>query len=278
MLCVAVGLGSGLGSLLRFQSAFVMKPNAKYSALFFPVVNDCRLDFSRFGAGISRRRKSAQMTNPFNRGSAPDRARDDLQRPGDFERGHKKLGGRKKGTPNRISPSHKRAMREAIHRIGYDGYGKDGEVGYFKWVAERDLTFFYVDVWSRLLEVQIYAAAMGGSSPRVTMNAPPRHALRKIKTHPSGWWLRGDDDAYESLVQDYMGMAVGQYKTFCKFYVAAFLTPPKNWRSRVARSQRHFNELCSPAIASSKEDQRDQELKFARFCALLKAKGGSVTP
>jgi hypothetical protein len=40
------------------------------------------------------------MTNPFNRGSAPGRARDALQRSGSFEPGHKKRGGRKKGSPN----------------------------------------------------------------------------------------------------------------------------------------------------------------------------------
>ncbi len=95
----------------------------------------------------------SRQTNAFNRGSAPDRARDSWQRPGSFKPGHKKLGGRKTGTPNRISADHKQAMREAIHRIGSDGNGKDGEVGYFKWVAECDETFFYVDVWSRLLEI-----------------------------------------------------------------------------------------------------------------------------
>ena len=32
------------------------------------------------------------MTNPFNRGSSPDRARDASQRSGTFKPGHKKLG------------------------------------------------------------------------------------------------------------------------------------------------------------------------------------------
>jgi hypothetical protein len=65
----------------------------------------------------------SRQTNAFNRGSASDRARDSFQRPGSFEPGRKKLGGRKKGTPNRISAAHKKAMREAIHRIGSDGFG-----------------------------------------------------------------------------------------------------------------------------------------------------------
>ena len=177
----------------------------------------------------------SRQTSAFNRGSAPDRARDPYQRPGSFEPGRKKIGGRKKGTPNRISAAHKKAMREATHRIGSDGYGKDGEVGYFKWVAGRDIDFFYVDLWLRLLDVQEYHAAMRVGAAQVTMDEePPRRALRKKNTRPLGW-LRGDDDPYESLVQDYMRMAVERFKIFCKIYVAAFLVPPKNWRARVAR-------------------------------------------
>jgi hypothetical protein len=44
------------------------------------------------------------MTSRFNRGSSPGRARDASQLSGSFEAGHKKLGGRKKGTRNLISP------------------------------------------------------------------------------------------------------------------------------------------------------------------------------
>jgi hypothetical protein len=40
------------------------------------------------------------MRNPFNRGNSPGRARDAWLRPGTFEPGHAKLGGRKKGTRN----------------------------------------------------------------------------------------------------------------------------------------------------------------------------------
>ena len=36
----------------------------------------------------------------------------------------------------------------AALRVGSDGNGRDGIVGYFTWVAERDLTSFYVDLWS----------------------------------------------------------------------------------------------------------------------------------
>ena len=82
------------------------------------------------------------MTNPRKRGSAPDRARDAHLRPGSFKKGHRKLGGRKRGTPNAFSPDYKQAILEAAHRVGHDGNGEDGAVGYFSWVGERDPDFF----------------------------------------------------------------------------------------------------------------------------------------
>jgi hypothetical protein len=74
------------------------------------------------------------MSDPFRRGSAPDRARGELQRPGSFKPGHKKLGGRKKGTPNALSADYVSAVLEAAYRVGRDGNGKDGFVGYLRWL------------------------------------------------------------------------------------------------------------------------------------------------
>jgi len=70
------------------------------------------------------------MTNPFNRGTAPGRARDASERPGTFKPGHKKLGGRKKGTPNALSADYKNAIIAAAYFAGRDGMGADGLVGY----------------------------------------------------------------------------------------------------------------------------------------------------
>jgi hypothetical protein len=77
------------------------------------------------------------MSNPITRGSAPGRARDASQRPGSFKPGHEKVGGRKKGTPNRISADFRTAVLAAADRIGSDGKGKDGMIGYFGYLAER---------------------------------------------------------------------------------------------------------------------------------------------
>jgi hypothetical protein len=75
------------------------------------------------------------MRDPLRRGSAPDRAREKHR--GSFKKGHKKLGGRKRGTPNLIAYDLRKALLEAAYRIGYDGNGKDGCVGYFVWVARN---------------------------------------------------------------------------------------------------------------------------------------------
>jgi hypothetical protein len=166
------------------------------------------------------------MTNPFNRGSAPGRARDALQRSGSFEPGHKKRGGRKKGFRNVISPEHKRALFDAALRVGSDGNGRGGIVGYFAWVAERDLTFFYVDLCSRLLELQIHEEAMSPAAHGTTNEPGDR------KKQPMAFELRGGPD---DEVQDLMNLAIERPKQFCKALCAALLTPPKGWRARARR-------------------------------------------
>ena len=75
------------------------------------------------------RRGVSTLTNPFTRGSAPDRARSADRRPGSFKPGHEKRGGRKRGTPNLFTIDHKKAILEATYRIGQDGDGKDGVLG-----------------------------------------------------------------------------------------------------------------------------------------------------
>ena len=52
-----------------------------------------------------------------------------------FRSGHQKLGGRKRGTSNKSTPFDQRAVLKAAHLVGFDLNGKDGLVGYFKWVA-----------------------------------------------------------------------------------------------------------------------------------------------
>ncbi len=82
------------------------------------------------------------MTDPLNRGTTPARARDASQRPGTFRKGHRKFGGRKKGTPNVVTKDLKVAIVEAAHRLGSDGKGKDGLVGYLMALAVEDTRTF----------------------------------------------------------------------------------------------------------------------------------------
>jgi hypothetical protein len=48
-----------------------------------------------------------------------------------FKKGHKKLGGRKKGILNKKSQSLDHLIMAAIQKAGSDGKGKDGAVGFF---------------------------------------------------------------------------------------------------------------------------------------------------
>jgi hypothetical protein len=82
------------------------------------------------------------MLNRLNRGTTPARARDASQRPGTFQKGHRKFGGRQKGTPNVITKDLKIAIVEAAHRLGKDGKGKDGLVGYLMALAATDTKTF----------------------------------------------------------------------------------------------------------------------------------------
>ncbi len=94
------------------------------------------------------------MTDPLNRGTTPARARDASQRPGTFQKGHRKFGGRKKGTPNVITKDLKVAIVEAAHLVGSDGKGKDGLVGYLKALAAGD-TRAFCSLLRALLPLQI---------------------------------------------------------------------------------------------------------------------------
>ena len=59
-----------------------------------------------------------------------------------FKKGHKKLGGRKKGTPNRINRNLIEVMLKAAGQVGSDGKGKDGIGGYFRRLAGKKEGYF----------------------------------------------------------------------------------------------------------------------------------------
>ncbi|MGF6430368.1 hypothetical protein [Bradyrhizobium sp. Pha-3] len=66
---------------------------------------------------------------------------------GTFKKGVKPGSGRAKGTRNRTTTILKDAILEAATRVGHDGKGKDGLVGYLQMLAVREKA-----VYARLLE------------------------------------------------------------------------------------------------------------------------------
>ena len=87
------------------------------------------------------------------RGSAPNRDHPDYERPGSFKPGHQKIGGRKRGTPNVLTAEQTRDS-EAAYRIGNDGNGRDGIVGYFAWVARYHPATFGIPLLISLLPLE----------------------------------------------------------------------------------------------------------------------------
>jgi hypothetical protein len=71
--------------------------------------------------------------NPFIRGTSPGRARTPHR--GSFQRGHAKHGGRKKGTPNAISPRVRKAIAAAAKRVPR---GTRVNRNHWQWVGEKN--------------------------------------------------------------------------------------------------------------------------------------------
>jgi len=175
------------------------------------------------------------MTNPSRRGSAPNRAQPDYARRGSFGQGHKKLGGRKRGTPNVFSIDYKKAIIEAAWRIGEDGNGKDGIVGYFKWVVVHHTAVFLSPLLINLLKLEL-AERNTPEGPHRTMEEINQHfrdyigltGRNRAETETgevgsrSQWDWTGQPFPVGSLMQ----VAVKNPKEFCTLFAAAFLRPP----------------------------------------------------
>jgi hypothetical protein len=174
------------------------------------------------------------VTNPFKRGSAPGRGQPDYLRPGNFKSGHEKHGGRKCGTPNVFSADYKKAIIEAAYRVGWDGNGYLGIVGYLAWVAAYHPPAFFVLLNSILVLENVETEAP--ERPCRTLDEIDQWCVEYIgltsKTRTkrrtadaesgSAWDWTGQDFPVGSL----MHAAVTGPKAFCKLIVAGFLRPP----------------------------------------------------
>ena len=79
------------------------------------------------------------------------------QRPGTFKKGHKKLGGRKKNTPNRYSRDMLERILRAAEQVGSDGKGKAGVDGYLQMLAGKKVGYF-VGLLRQAVQKQVPAA------------------------------------------------------------------------------------------------------------------------
>ena len=162
------------------------------------------------------------MGNPFNRGSAPGRARDASQRSGSFKPGHKKLGGRKKGTPNRISGDTKQLLLEVVRYVGSIGNGKDGVVGYYKWLAKCHPKVF-VSQCARLLALETPKAVSRWANETATA-----FELNETLRKQAELLLRGRPSDDPGVFEDLVRLAVEAPQSFAAMLGATFLIPPKN--------------------------------------------------
>ena len=91
-----------------------------------------------------------------------------------FEKGHKKLGGRKAGVPNKFPRDLRDAILAAAESVGSDGRGRDGLVGYFMRLAKHPKIF--VKLLLRILSLE-------AKQPPVT--EPPSWDLRLLTEEES---------------------------------------------------------------------------------------------
>jgi hypothetical protein len=159
------------------------------------------------------------MANPFTRGSAPGRARDDSERPGSFKPGHKKVGGRKKGTPNRMSAEYKRAVMAVAGRVGMFGMGEGGLVGYLRYLA-RQYPAAYCKLLCRLMDIQQAYPERFSHNPD-----QPDVGLRQS--------IRTDNKQFEdALIDGLIVMAIKEPEAFSEALGALLPRPSKRRRTR----------------------------------------------
>jgi hypothetical protein len=173
------------------------------------------------------------------RGTAPGRARPADDRSDSFKPGRQKLGGRKKGTPNVFSIDYKKAILEAAYRVGYDGNGKDGVVGYLRWLTCHSPQVYGAVLLSVLALETVESCAAEEPSTKeenneeirkyVGLTAKKRMARRAVQAEPR---LEGDWTGEPFPVGSLMQIAVKAPKAFCKLLVAALLRPPTKRRPR----------------------------------------------
>jgi hypothetical protein len=139
-----------------------------------------------------------------------------------------------------MSSEYKKAILEAAYRVGNDGNGKDGILGYFKWVAVCHPGIYAIELLGRLLssededaESNMSAEPTGDINQTIREwtelkpNRTKSQAVLPESVWPSEW--TGQDFPLSSLMQ----VAVAKPKAFCRLLGAVWLRP-KTKRRRPA--------------------------------------------
>jgi hypothetical protein len=160
---------------------------------------------------------------------------------GCFKRGHEKRGGRKRGTANAFTSDIKKAVVRAAHLVGEDLAGKDGIVGYFRWVAENHSKVYASVILKRMLQVASHFDVYHSGRP--SMEEIEAGAIAYTVEDEEPWADEIDPNApYAWTGRGYplgplMDMAVRDPKSFCQLFADAFLQMPGLSRRRSAISR-----------------------------------------
>jgi hypothetical protein len=99
------------------------------------------------------------------------------ERPKGFQKGHEKKGGRVKGTPNKAGVLLKEAILLAAEAEGSDRKGKDGLVGYLRWMSRREPKTF-----GRLMEKLLpYQLTGKDGSPMQLVHTTKEQLIERMK-------------------------------------------------------------------------------------------------
>ena len=102
-----------------------------------------------------------------------------------FEKGHKKLGGRKRGVPNKFPRAVIDVILAAAEDVGFNGRGDDGLIGYLRWLANRQPVAF-AGLLGRVLPLQKPAEVRETLDlTRLTDNE--RSTLKSLVYKAQGW-------------------------------------------------------------------------------------------
>jgi|SRR5688572_20262733 len=96
-----------------------------------------------------------------------------------LEKGER-LGGREKGTPNRITRTVKDWLLAATEASGHDGKGKDGAIGYLVWLS-RNEPVAYAALLGRVIPMQIQASLSGNVEHSGTVKLTADQLAERLK-------------------------------------------------------------------------------------------------